>query len=119
MQLIDRLKNYISDLEFIPYNLAVDYLREDENCMSISPLQGGDREYDILGNYTEDYQFNIQIKLTAPSAVESSNTIGILNGLGLYFEEANKKSEYLPKLGRGQSVEYIRTLIYLNSSIVS
>ena len=110
MQIIDILKDYISNLEFVDYKLAVSYLSKDEDCMSISPLQGGEREYDILGNYTEDYQFNIQIKLTSPSAVDSSNAIGLLNALGLYFEEANKNDSMLPKLNQRQNVEYLRIL---------
>ena len=110
MQIIDILKEYISNLEFVNYKLAVSYLSKDDDCMSISPLQGGEREYDIIGNYTEDYQFNIQIKLNSPSAVDSSNAIGLLNALGLYFEEANKNNKMLPKLNQGQTVEYLRIL---------
>lgn len=110
MQLIDILKDYINSLEFIPYNIVVNYLSKDKDCMSISPIQGGDREYDVLGNYTEDYQFSIQIKLNSPSVVESSNAIGILNAIGLYFEEANKNESLLPELNEGQEVEHLRIL---------
>lgn len=110
MQLIDILKDYINSLEFIPYNIVVNYLSKDKDCMSISPIQGGDREYDVLGNYTEDYQFSLQIKLNSPSVVESSNAIGILNAVGLYFEEANKNERLLPELNEGQEVEHLRIL---------
>lgn len=110
MQLIDILKDYIQSLEFIPYDIVVNYLSKDKECMSISPLQGGERVYDVIGNYTEDYQFSVQIKLNSPSVVESSNAIGILNALGLYFEEANKKIELLPKLNDDQEVEHLRIL---------
>ena len=110
MQLIDILKDYINSLEFIPYNIVVNYLSKDKDCMSISPIQGGDREYDVLGNYTEDYQFSLQIKLNSPSVVESSNAIGILNAVGLYFEEANKNESLLPELNEGQEIEHLRIL---------
>lgn len=109
MQIIDILRDYIASLEFIRYDIVVNYLGLD-NCMSISPLQGGNREYDILGNYTEEYQFSIQIKLNSPSVEESSNAIGILNAIGLYFEDANKNKEMLPKLNEDQEVEHLRIL---------
>lgn len=109
MQIIDILRDYIASLEFIRYDIVVNYLGLD-NCMSISPLQGGNREYDILGNYTEEYQFSIQIKLNSPSVEESSNAIGILNAIGLYFEDANKNKEILPKLNEDQEVEHLRIL---------
>lgn len=110
MQLIDILKDYINNLEFVPYNAVVNYLSKDKDCMSISTIQGGDREYDVLGNYTEDYQFSIQIKLNSPSVVDSLNAIEILNAIGLYFEEANKNESLLPELNEGQEVEHLRIL---------
>lgn len=110
MQIIDILEEYLNSLEFNKYKCRVNFLNKEENCMSIGPIQGGTREYDILGNYTEDYQFSIQIKLINPSVEESSDAIGTLNAIGIYFEEANKKIELFPKLNKGQEVEHLRIL---------
>lgn len=110
MQIIDILADYVGSLEFIEYKPVVNYLSKDKNCMSISPMQGTNRQYDILGNYTEDFNFSIQIKLNKPSVVESSNAIGLLNALGLYFEEANQNRKLLPVLNEDQEVEHLRLI---------
>lgn len=108
MQIINILRDYIANLEFINYNPVIDYLSAKEDSMSISPMQGGDREYDILGNYTEDYQFIIQIKLIAPSEQDSLDAMATLNAIGLYFESATNDETLLPDLGDNQEAEYLR-----------
>jgi hypothetical protein len=108
MQIINILANYISGLNFVHYKAVPNYLDMNKACMSISPMPDNNREYDILGNFTEDYNFMIQIKLVDPSIVDSYNAMGLLNQIGLYFEEACKDKELLPTLEDNQEIESLR-----------
>jgi hypothetical protein len=108
--IIDIICSYLNSLEFIPYTVLVDFLDDSKDSMSVSPLQGGEKSYDILGNYTDDFQFQVNIGLKTPSIVESSNAIGILNSLGQYFEEATKNKKLLPDLGEGRETEQLKII---------
>jgi hypothetical protein len=109
MSILDILKEYIEGIEFLAYPLCINYLKKDTDCMSLSPLQGGKRDYDIIGNFTEDYYFNLLIKLVKPTADDGINALCTLHALGVYFDEQTLNNK-LPVLGEGQEAVSIRAL---------
>lgn len=97
-QILSGLVELANQCPGIPCRVFLDTLAEKAPAMCLGTMSGGSKLYNVIGGYTAEFPFTINIKISERFTLKRINAVDVLNRLGQYFE-MQKSLGSLPDLG--------------------
>lgn len=97
-QILTSLVQLANQCPGLPCEVYLDTLSEKAPAMCLGTMTGGSKVYNVVGGYTAELPFTINLKIAERFTLKRINAVEVLGKLGAFFEQ-RKQQNALPDLG--------------------